>query len=178
MRKIAILLALSVAVGIPAMVAQAQSGVFAARVAVTVPGVLTAAELAGSLPSEVLFKGQTVTVLAANSGGARWADGAVMMAALVDTRRSLSMDQSPFQAYFVTKTPLAFGQQRLSPGTYGVEFVGGDFLVLDLTGREVLRVEAARDDAMKAPVPLQVTAHGLEYRLYGGRSFVSFEATP
>jgi hypothetical protein len=31
---------------------------------------------------------------------------------------------------------------------------------------------------MKAPVPLQVTASGLSYRLYGGRSFVSFEATP
>jgi hypothetical protein len=78
----------------------------------------------------------------------------------------------------VTKAPLAFGEQRLKPGTYGVEFAGSDFVVMDLAGREVMRVEAQRDDAMKAPVPLQVTASGLSYRLYGGRSFVSFEATP
>ena len=177
MSKIAILLALGVAVGTPAMVVQAQSGGFAARVAVTVPGVLTAAEVTRALPLEVLFKGQTVMVEGGYSGGARWADGSVMMAALVDTRGSASVERS-FQAYFVTKTPLAFGQQRLKPGTYGVEFLEGSFLVMDLEGHEVLRVESDRDDAMKVPVPLQVTANGLSYRLYGGRSFVSFQATP
>lgn len=177
MKKIAILLALSVAVGIPVMVAQAQSGAFAAHVALTVPGVLTAAEVARGLPGEVIFKGQTVSVQAANSGGARWADGAVMMAALVDTRRTAA-EQALFQAYFVTKAPLAFGEQRLKPGTYGVEFAGGDFIVMDLAGHEILRVAAERDDAMKVPMPLQVTANGLSYRLYGWRSFVSFQATP
>jgi hypothetical protein len=176
MSKIVICLALSVAVGTPAMVAQAQTRVFAAHVVVTAPGVLTAAEVAGALPLEVLFKGQTVRVEGGNSGGARWADGSVMMAALVDTRRSSSGE--PFQAYFVTKAPLAFGEQRLKPGMYGVEFVEGSFLVMDLAGHELLRVEAERDDGMQSPVPLQVTASGLSYRLYGGRSFVSFQATP
>ena len=94
MSKIAILLALGVAVGTPAMVAQAQSGGFAARVAVTVPGVLTAAEVTRALPLEVLFKGQTVMVEGGYSGGARWADGSVMMAALVDTRGSASVERS------------------------------------------------------------------------------------
>jgi hypothetical protein len=183
MSRIAIVLALGVAVGTPAMVAQAQSGAFAARIEVTVPKVLTAAEVARALPVEVLFKGQTVRVERGNSGGAQWADGSVMMAGLVETRGASSTkqagaEQQPFQAYFVTKAPLAFGEQRLKPGTYGVEFAGSDFVVMDLAGREVMRVEAQRDDAMKAPVPLQVTASGLSYRLYGGRSFVSFEATP
>lgn len=137
-------------------------------------GVLHPVELGKLFPQQVYFQGQKATVQMRNSGGVRWPDGKVTMAALVDTSGYSSAIQQKYQAYLITETSIDFGGKQLAAGAYGVGFVDGSFVVMGLGGHDVLSVPAGKDDAMKRPMPLQITTDGAGYRLYGGRSYVVF----
>jgi len=140
-------------------------------------GVLKAAEVGDKLfPDKVFFRGQSATVQARNSGGVRYADGFLVMAALVDASGYSSGLKEKYQGFLITEVPLTIGGQTLKPGQYGFGFLEGNrFVVMDVAANDVLTATSMKDTEMKRPVPLQIVAgQGGRYRLYKGRDDVEF----
>jgi hypothetical protein len=139
-------------------------------------GVLTAAEIGDKLfPDKVFFRGQVASVQARNSGGVRFADDLLVMAALVDSSGYASGIKEKYQGYLITEVPLDVNGQTLKPGAYGFGFVENDKLVvMDLGANDAFQVGAKKDTDLKHPVPLQFIAGAIAdvYRLYKGREYV------
>jgi hypothetical protein len=140
---------------------------------------LNAAEVGAKLfPEKVFFRGQVAPVQARNSGGVRYADGLLVLAALVDSSGYSTAIREKYQGYLITEVALEIGGQTLKPGAYGCGFIEGNkFVVMDLGANDVLQVASTKDTEMKHPVPLQVVAPkgGGKYRFYHGRDFVEFQ---
>jgi hypothetical protein len=175
---LAVMLAASVCVAVPIGVAQQESP---AAAAVAQPGILRAADLASLFPQQVFFRGQSATVQMRNSGGIRYRDGMLTMAALVDTSGYSSGIQQRYQAYLITEVPLRIGgasDRKLPPGAYGVGFIQDNrFVIMDLGAHELMNLASERDAELHRAMPLQVLdapQHG-SYRLYVGRAFVALQ---
>ncbi len=142
--------------------------------------VLHAADAAKVLPPAVFFKGQSAPVQARNSGGIKFADGAFVLAALVDNSGYSTAVQQKYQAYFITETTIEINGHPLSPGAYGVGFVQGHFGVMDIGGHDLFAVDSTRDADLKRPTPLQIIAADQpgQYRLYQGRDYVLISRAP
>jgi hypothetical protein len=136
--------------------------------------VLTATETTKMLPASVWFKGLSATTQLRNSGGVKFADGFYLLATLVDTSGYSTDVQEKYQAYFITEVPIKIEGHELPAGIYGVGFVAGDkFLVLDVGARDLFSVTSHKDEGLKRPMPLKVTADKGGFRLYEGRSYVT-----
>jgi len=144
----------------------------------TVPsGILTREQAAGFLPDKVFYRGQSATVQARNSAGVAFAEGRLMLAAVVDTSGYSSSVTQKYQAYLITEVPLEFGGHVLRPGCYGFGFVAGDkMLVMDVGANLLLEAPTAKDATLKRPNPLQILADPAagHFRLYMGRTYVVF----
>ncbi|HUL34815.1 MAG TPA: hypothetical protein VL128_13100 [Candidatus Eisenbacteria bacterium] len=166
------LLAAALLAGVTLSVARLPSG------AAGKEAILKAAEVGNKLfPETVFFRGQVATVQARNSGGVRYADGLLVMAALVDSSGYSTGIKEKYQAYLINEVPIEIGGQTLKPGAYGCGFLDSNkFLVMDLGANDVLQVSSTKDDAMKRPTPLQFEAASGDgnYRLYHGRDYVEF----
>lgn len=154
--------------------------VFAQAAPAPTATILHPSDLTSLLPDKVFFRGQSATTQLRNSGGVRFADGATMLAALVDNSGYSTGIQEKYQAYLITETALDFGGHQLAPGAYGVGIVrAGDdlkFVVMNLAAQDVFQAAADRDAKLHRPTPLQVMAGSGAgvYRLYLGRNYVEF----
>lgn len=127
------------------------------------------------LPSSVFFRGQTAPLQLRNAAAARFPDGAILFASLVDTSGYSTGVRERYQLYLVTEAALSVGKKALAPGAYGAGFLeDGSFVIMDIGGHDVLLSRTQHDDAMNRPRPLQLLAGSApqELRLYLGRSFV------
>jgi hypothetical protein len=149
--------------------------------ATTQPGdaaVLKPADTATILPATVFFQGKIAPVQSRNSGGVRFGDKSLMLAALVDTSGYSSQVQEKYQAYLITESTIDIDGHRLPPGTYGCGFVSNNsFVVMDIGGHDLFTAHTTGDDNLRRPTPLQVMAapEAGKYRLYAGRNFVVFQ---
>lgn len=139
---------------------------------------LTPAQLQELLPEKVYFQGQSAPLQVRNAGAVRFAGGAVVFAALVDTSGYSTAVQQKYQFYLVTETDIRFGGQTLHPGAYGAGFIENDrFVVMDIGGHTLAEGATANDSAFARPRPLQMRAEKINaVRLYLGRRFVLIEA--
>ena len=141
-------------------------------------GVLKAADVGAKLlPDKVFFRGQLAPVQARNSGGFRYADDFLVLAALVDSSGYATGLKEKYQGYLITEVPLEVGGRPVEPGSYGFGFIEGNKLgVIDVGANDVIQVNSAKDSDMKRPVPLQIVAaaESGKYRLYKGREYVEF----
>jgi hypothetical protein len=139
--------------------------------------ILHAAEASKLLPDAVYFAGKSATTQLRNSAGIHLGDHYVL-STLVDTSGYSSSVQQKYQAYLLTEIPLSFSGHALPPGAYGVGFVGGHFLVMDIGDHTLLDVAARHDAQMRRPMPLQILAGSAAggYRLCFGRDCVDFGA--
>ena len=140
------------------------------------PVLLTAAEAAKTMPSTVFFRGQSAPIQGRNSGGLRLPDNRLMLVSLVDTSGYSSQVQEKYQAYLITEVTIDIDGHKLAPGAYGCGFIAGDtFIVQDLGAHDLFTAHSVRDPDLHRPTPLQVVAGpGGLYRLYAGRSYISF----
>lgn len=138
--------------------------------------ILTRTDTQKLLPASVYYKGQSAPTQLRNSGGVKFSDGSYVLATLVDNSGYSSDVATKYQGYFIAEVPLKIGGQDLPAGVYGFGFISGDKLVItDVGGHDVLTASSENDEAMKRPVPLQVTADSSGgYRLYSGRKYVVF----
>lgn len=136
--------------------------------------VLHAAEAGKLLPDAVFFSGQSAPVQARNSGGIKFGDGKLVLAALIDTSGYTTAVQQKYQTYLITETAIQINGKLLPPGAYGAGFVAGHFGVMDIGDHDLFSVDAARDADLKRPMPLQVIADiaAGQFRLYQGRDYV------
>jgi hypothetical protein len=141
-------------------------------------GVLKAADVGAKLfPDRVYFRGQVGTAQMRNAGGVRYADGFLVLAALVDSSGYASGIKEKYQAYLITDVAIAIGGQTLKPGAYGCGFIDDNkFVVMDLGANDLFQVPSAKDAEIKRPIPLQFVAgpESGKYRLYQGRDYVEF----
>lgn len=137
--------------------------------------VLTVAEATKLLPAAVYFKGQSATTQLRNSGGVKFADGFYVLAVMVDTSGYSSDIQQKYQAYLIAEAAIKIEGHTLPAGIYGVGFVADNkFVVLDVGAHDLFSVSSHKDEALKRPMPLKVTADNGGFRLYAGRNYVSF----
>jgi hypothetical protein len=137
--------------------------------------VLTPAETTKLLPEKVWFKGQSATTQLRNSGGVKFGDGYFVLSTLVDTSGYSSDVAAKYQAYFIAEVPVKIEGHDLPAGIYGVGFIpGGKFIVLDVGSHDLFTVDSHTEADLKRPVPLKVTAAKDGFRLYEGRSYVTF----
>ena len=139
-------------------------------------GVLGAAELKQLVPHDYFFAGKTAPVQLRNSAGVRFANGKLMLAALVDTSGYSSAIEEKYQGLLITETPLHIAGATLKPGAYGFGFSKGKFVVMDVAGGDVLSVAAQTDDKMKPVMPLKMVEQNGGFHLYAGKSFVAVKA--
>ena len=138
--------------------------------------VLKAADVQKLLPESVWYKGQSAPAQKRNSGGVKTTDGYFILTTLVDNSGYASDVAAKYQAYFVAEIPIKIGGQSLPAGVYGIGFIGDNkFVVTDIGAHDVLTASSSTDDAMKRPMPMQVTMDsGGSFRLYAGRRYVTF----
>jgi hypothetical protein len=140
--------------------------------------VLKPADMANILPATVFFQGKAAPVQSRNSGGVRFGDKSLMLAALVDTSGYSSQVQEKYQAYLITESAIDIDGHRLAPGAYGCGFISNNsFIVMDIGGHDLFTAHTTHDDNLRRPTPLQVTVapEAGKYRLYAGRNFVVFQ---
>jgi hypothetical protein len=131
------------------------------------------AETSKLLPAAVYFKGQSATTQLRNSGGIKFADGMYVLATMVDTSGYSSEIAQKYQAYLIAEAPIKIEGHDLAAGIYGIGFVADNkFVVLDVGAHDLFTVTSHKDDAMKRPMPLKVTAEAGGFRLWAGRSYV------
>ncbi len=140
------------------------------------PTILHAADAGKLLPSSVFFDGQSASTQLRNSAGVLFPDGKLALAVLVDSSGYSASEQQKYQGYLFAEVPLAIGAHHLPAGAYGIGVVSGQFIVMDIGGRNLFQSPTTHDAAMVRPVPLQIvagTAPG-SFRLCLGRNCIEF----
>ncbi len=140
--------------------------------------ILSATDINAHLfPTTVFLRGQTTTTQMDNSGGVRFADGLMVLAALVDNSGYSSQIKVKYQAYLIVEVPIQIGGQTLYPGAYGFGFLDDNkFVVMDIAAHDVLQATSTHDGDIRRPMPLQfvATPDAGTYRLYHGRDYIEF----
>lgn len=141
--------------------------------------ILTPQDVGSLMPHSVFFRGQTASVQLRNTFGLRFADGAIVLAGLVDNSGYATAIQQKYQGYILSETALTINGETLPAGAYGFGFVANNvFVVMNLGAHDVLQVTSKTDATMLHPRPLQLAAgtHPGSYRLYEGRTFISIRS--
>jgi hypothetical protein len=136
--------------------------------------VLSAAAMQKLMPATVFYRGQVASTQLRNSCGIKFSDGYYVLAGLVDTSGYSSAVAAKYQAYFITEVPIHINGTRLGAGIYGIGFIANNkFIVTDVGGHDVFKVDSSSDNNMKRPRPMDMVAGADgKFRLYDGRSYV------
>ena len=155
-------------------IACSMPGLVAAQDAWTV---LAGAELSQVVPPGFYFQGRSAPVQTRNAAAARFGSNRYVIGGLVDTAGYAADVREKYQGFLITDSPITIGGSELGIGAYGFGFTNdGKFLIMDLSGREVLSVTAAKDEKLARPRPLLMKKSADGIQLYGGRNYVSIAA--
>ncbi len=138
--------------------------------------ILKPADMQKLLPATLFYRGQTATTQLRNSGGVKFSDGYMTLAAMVDTSGYSTAVAAVYQGQIITEVPIKLGDKTLPAGAYGFGFVANDrFVVTDIGAHRLLSVNDATDTALERPRPLEVLPNPTGgFRLYSGRHYVVF----
>jgi hypothetical protein len=138
---------------------------------------LSADEIKKMTPTEYFFRGQKAPVQVRNSTGVQLANGAVVLAALVDSSGYSTAIQQKYQGLLITEAKLNVGGADLAPGQYGFGFIADNkFVVMDVGNNDVLTATYQTDQALTRAVPLKLVEADGGYRLYAGKKWVGIKA--
>lgn len=134
---------------------------------------LSGDEIKKMTPTEFFFRGQKAPVQVRNSTGLQLANGAVVMAALVDSSGYSTAIQQKYQGLLITEVKVNIGGADLAPGQYGFGFAADNkFVVMDVGNNDVLSTAYQTDQSLQRPVPLKLMEADGGYRLYAGKKWV------
>jgi hypothetical protein len=137
---------------------------------------LSADEVKRMTPTEYFFRGQKAPVQVRNSTGVQLANGAVVMAALVDSSGYSTAIQQKYQGLLITEVKLNIGGADLPPGQYGFGFIADNkYVVMDVGNNDVLTTTYQTDQTLTRAVPLKLIEADGGYRLYAGKKWVGIK---
>lgn len=161
-----LLVMLFIAFSFPGLVTAQESGT-----------VLEGAELSQVVPPGFYFQGRSASTQVRNAAAARFGSSRYVIAGLVDTSGYAADVREKYQGFLVSDSPITIGGSELGTGAYGFGFTSdGKFVIMDLSGREILSVPAGKDDKLARPRPLMMKKSADGIQLYGGRRYVSIAA--
>ncbi len=172
MKRLALFAMLFAALFVPCLAAPAQAAPANSGTA----KILLPDATAKLMPPSVFFSGQVAPVQMRNTYGLQFGDNMVVLAGLVDSSGYSSGMQVKYQGYLLSEVPLTIEGQTLPAGAYGFGFVAPhSFLVMDLGGHDVLRVDFHMDPNLARPRPLMIAPSGQprSYRLVANRRYVT-----
>lgn len=142
------------------------------------PGtVLTAAELSRVVPISFYFQGRNAPTQMRNAAAARFGNDHYLIAGLIDTSGYAADVREKYQGFLITDSPVRIGGFELAVGAYGFGFSGdGKFLVMDISGKELVSTQTENDKGLKRPRPLMMSKGSSGIRLYSSRSYVTIVA--
>jgi hypothetical protein len=142
----------------------------------TAQHLLSADEIKKMTPTEYFFRGQKAPVQVRNSTGVQLANGAVVLAALVDSSGYSTAIQQKYQGLMITEVKLNIGGADLAPGQYGFGFIADNkFVVMDVGNNDVLTTTYQTDQSLTRAVPLKLIEADGVYRLYAGKKWVGIK---
>lgn len=164
--SIALLALLLIACSMPASLAAQESAT-----------ILAGVELTQVVPPGFYFQGRSAPVQTRNAAAARFGSNRYVIAGLVDTAGYAADVREKYQGFLVTDSAITIGGSELAIGAYGFGFTNdGKFLIMDLSGKEILSVAATRDDKLTRPRPLLMIKSAAGIQMYAGRNYVTVAA--
>lgn len=139
--------------------------------------ILTGPDLARVVPPGFYFQGLSALTQIRNSAAARFGNSRRVIAGLVDTSGYAADVRSKYEGFLITDSTILINGTKLPTGAYGFGFSNdGKLTVMDISGKEVLSVDTAKDKSLRRPRPLMMTADSHGARLYSGRDYVVISA--
>lgn len=155
------------------VLAGSYAGTVSAQQSITI---ITGAELTRIVPSAFYFQGLSAPTQMRNSAAARFGANRYVVSGLVDTTGYAADVRAKYEGFFITDSPIKINGADLAVGAYGFGFSDdGKMQILDLAGNQVLSISTTKDNNLRRPRPLMMTAaDGL--RLYSGKDYVTITA--
>lgn len=139
--------------------------------------VLTGAELTRVVPPGFYFQGLNAPTQMRNAAAARFGEKRYVVAGLVDTTGYAADVRAKYEGFFITDSPISINGSDLAVGAYGFGFSDdGKMQILDLAGNSVLSASITKDNELKRPRPLMMTATAEGLRFYSGKDYVTIKA--
>lgn len=125
------------------------------------------------VPTSFYFAGQSAETQMRNTAAAKIGDNRFIIAGMVDTSGYSTEISGKYEGFFITDSPVNFGNKTLNTGAYGFGFTAdGKIKIFDLSSKEILWTATKNDDEMKRPRPLQMMPEARGIRLYKGKNYV------
>jgi len=159
-----------------ALVALLISGSMPAAQAQESSTVLSGAELTKVVPPGFYFQGRNAQTQMRNSAAARLKNDRYLIAGLVDTSGYAADVREKYQGFLITDSPVRIGGFELGVGAYGFGFTDGKFIVMDISGKELVSTLVESDKGLRRPRPLMMSKGASGIRLYSARSYVTIAA--
>jgi hypothetical protein len=136
--------------------------------------VLSGADLNRVIPPGFYFQGLNAPTQMRNAAAARFGDKRYVVAGLVDTTGYAADVRAKYEGFFITDSSIKINGTDLAVGAYGFGFSDdGKMQILDLAGNPVLAVSTTKDNELKRPRPLMMTASADGLRFYSGKDYVT-----
>jgi len=138
----------------------------------TPTSILAGAELSRIVPPGFYFQGLSAPTQMRNAAAARFGNDRHVIAGLVDTSGYAADVRSKYEGFIITDINITINGERLGIGAYGFGFSNdGKLNIMDLAGNQILSVASTRDNKLRRPRPLLMSADGQGVRLYSRRDY-------
>ncbi|MEZ5426963.1 MAG: hypothetical protein R2747_11890 [Pyrinomonadaceae bacterium] len=125
------------------------------------------------VPTSFYFAGLSAGTQMRNSAAAKLGEKRYLVAGLVDVSGYSTEIQGFYEGFFITDSPVNFGDQTLDVGAYGFGFSkDGKVNLYDLGGNKIKSASTSSDKGLKRPTPLMMATEENGIRFYRGRDYV------
>jgi hypothetical protein len=130
-------------------------------------------ELKSVVPKSFYFAGLSADTQMRNAAAALIGEKRYLIAGLVDTSGYSTEISGVYEGFFITDSPVKFGDKTLETGAYGFGFKKeNEVNVFDLSSKQILTAATTNDAEMRRPRPLMMQTDANGIRLYKGRNYV------
>lgn len=130
-------------------------------------------ELNRIVPQSFYFAGLSGGTQMRNSAVGVFAKNRYIVAGMVDVSGYSTDISGVYEGFFITDSPVKFGDRELPIGSYGIGFAkAGKANVFDISSKKIMEVSTIKDTEMRRPRPLMMKLDKDGIRLYKGRDYV------
>lgn len=125
------------------------------------------------VPSSFYFAGLSGGTQMRNSAVGKFGEKRFIVAGLVDVSGYSTEISGVYEGFFITDSPVKYGDVNLEIGAYGIGFAkAGKANLFDLSGKQIHSTDTTKDTVMRRPRPLMMVKDEKGIRLYKGRDYV------